>query len=169
MGKRKVYDALTIARYIINRCNAEGTPISNLKLQKLLYYVQAVFLSINEEICYKDVIEAWAFGPVVPNVYHEFKEYGSNNIPQIIEYFDIDPSSETFFTKVKFNDDIINEEDKKLINETLGIYNRYSATKLVEMTHSESPWKDIYKRDAKHVIISVESMKKFYKNYYIRN
>lgn len=164
-----IYDALTIARYTINRCNAEGTPISNLKLQKLLYYIQAVFLCLNDRVCFSDVIEAWPFGPVIPVVYHEFKKYGSNTIPEVIDYVDDNPNSNTFFEFVKFDDSIIDDDDKQLINETLELYGKYSATQLVEMTHKEDPWINNYKRDLKHTVIPVESMRDFFKDYYVRN
>lgn len=169
MMNEKRYSALTIARYTINKCNEMNKPISNLKLQKLLYYIQAVFLCINKRVCYNDTIEAWAFGPVIPTVYNEFKIYGSNNIPKVEYYFDDDPESPTFYSKVKFKDDVIEQEDKDLIDGTLNLYCKYTAAQLVEMTHNEDPWKDIYKRGERNLIITVESMKKYYKNHYTRN
>lgn len=69
-------DTLNVARYIINYSNQEKYGISNLRLQKLLYFVQAYYLISSGNPCFGDRIEAWDFGPVVPVVYHEFKRFG---------------------------------------------------------------------------------------------
>ena len=78
-----MYSALVVARYIIKRCNELNRPISNLKLQKLLYFVQAEFLVGEGSACFPEEIEAWDFGPVVPEVYHRYKAYGSASIPYL--------------------------------------------------------------------------------------
>lgn len=63
-----MYRAEDVAAYIINKQVDDGYPISNLKLQKILYFVQAEFLVSKDEPCFDDVIEAWDFGPVVESV-----------------------------------------------------------------------------------------------------
>ena len=68
-----MYSAVDVARYIIWYCKRQGYSISNLKLQKILYFVQAEFLVNTGKPCFSEEIEAWDFGPVVPEVYHEFK------------------------------------------------------------------------------------------------
>ena len=70
------YRALEIARYIINKCTEEQHPISNLQLQKILYYIQRTYL-LHEAVAFSDEIEAWQFGPVVPDVYYHFCGFGS--------------------------------------------------------------------------------------------
>ena len=79
-----MYDAIDVSRYVINYSNQHEYGISNLKLQKILYFIQAYFLmsTLNHTACFQDVIEAWDFGPVVPSVYHEFKQYGAGDIPR---------------------------------------------------------------------------------------
>ena len=68
-----MYDVLLMAKYIIKYCNKSNLPISNLKLQKLLYFIQAAFLVEKGHACFPDEIEAWDFGPVVPAVYYKYK------------------------------------------------------------------------------------------------
>lgn len=63
-----MYAALSIARYIIDKCTKERYPISNLQLQKILYYIQREFLQQGMK-AFPEEIEAWQFGPVVPEVY----------------------------------------------------------------------------------------------------
>lgn len=83
-----MYDAVSIARFVINYSNKQEYGISNLKLQKIMYFIQAYFLITQDKPCFSDDIEAWDFGPVVPAAYHEFKQFGSGNIPYIDSYFE---------------------------------------------------------------------------------
>ena len=71
------YSALEIAKYVINHEHNNEREISNLRLQKLLYFVQAKVLVETEEPCFEEEMEAWDFGPVVPCVYHAYKIFGS--------------------------------------------------------------------------------------------
>ena len=72
-----MYSAIDVAKYIIWFCKENGYSISNLKLQKLLYFVQAQFLISTGAPAFKEEIEAWDFGPVVSKVYQYFKMWGS--------------------------------------------------------------------------------------------
>ena len=120
-----MYSALLISRYIIKRCNEINKSISNLKLQKLLYFVQAEFLVSKDKPCFYEKIEAWDFGPVVPEVYRKYRIYGSASIPYI---------------KGIENGKILSD-DQALINEIVDICSKYSAAMLVEVTHAQEPWK----------------------------
>lgn len=131
-----MYSALSVAHYIIDYCNEQGKGISNLKLQKLLYFVQAEFLvsTPNNTPCFKDRIEAWDFGPVVPNVYHQYKLFGSSMIP------------------AKMNDVLVPYyeeiaiEDQFLIDAIVDDASRYTASQLVQITHNQAPWRNAYRR-----------------------
>lgn len=137
------YNVLDIARYIINYGNECGYNISNLKLQKILYFVQASFLVENHEECFTERIEAWDFGPVVPEVYQEFKMYGSSTIPYIDSYIDLS-NGIWESTRKPYDESIISFEDRKIIDEMVDQCSKYSARDLVEITHSQAPWTDSY-------------------------
>ena len=139
-----MYRALTVAEHIIGRCNEKGRPISNLKLQKILYFVQAEFLVTTGHVCFREDIEAWDFGPVVPIVYHRYKVYGSATIP----YFPIKMTCRILADDIEIMDGIIDECAK------------YSASKLVEITHSQAPWIKAYRTFDK--IITPESIKHYF-------
>jgi len=119
-------EALKVAQYILTLSEEEsGDGISNLKLQKLLYYVQGFHLAIKGSPLFGDEIKAWQHGPVIPDVYHEYKEFGSGYI-------------------TKKADDVSDVEDnsdvKEIIDEVFQVYGQFSAWKLREMTHQEPPW-----------------------------
>ncbi len=68
--------AVDLSKYIITKCVEDDCPISNLQLQKILYYIQKYFLK-HDSIAFPDEIEAWQFGPVVPNSYYRFCGFGA--------------------------------------------------------------------------------------------
>lgn len=65
-------DVLTLAKYIVTKCVRDCCPISNLQLQKILYFIQVDALKTTGEPAFLNNIEAWQFGPVVPEVYYYF-------------------------------------------------------------------------------------------------
>lgn len=153
-----MYDALTVARYVINYSNCQDYVISNLKLQKILYFIQAYFLIIRDKACFSDAIEAWDFGPVVPSVYQEFKQYGAGNIPAIRQYtegYGYNAESKLFDSK------IISRDDKNSVECVVEKFKDYSATDLVKLTHAQDPWKDAY-RPYENNIISLESIRNYF-------
>lgn len=118
--------------YEIIRLSAEtGEPITNIKLQKLLYYCYAWYLveTNNKEKLFNDQIEAWQYGPVVPNAYHEFKRFGADNISYTEEEIEEKQKQINF-----------SELEKDVISQTFFAYAHRSATTLVSLTHSETPW-----------------------------
>lgn len=159
-----MYNVLDISRYVINYSNKQGYGISNLKLQKLLYFIQADFLISNEgKPCFDEEIEAWNFGPVVPESYHTFKHFGSSNIPEIKSYIKLDNDDIWSLQRVLFDDSIIAPKDKKEIESVVDMFSRYSATALVSLTHNQAPWKNAY-IPGQNVIISKESIKEYFEN-----
>lgn len=123
-----MYPALEVARYVIWYCQQMNYIVSNLKLQKILYFLQAEFLVVRNSPCFNETIEAWTFGPVVPEVYKEYKMFGNAHIPCADSADD-------------FN---IEECDRDLINGIIDTCSRYTASQLVDLTHSQSPWINAY-------------------------
>ncbi len=154
------YNVLDISRYVINYSNEKDYGISNLKLQKILYFIQAYFLT-NNKICFDEKIEAWDFGPVVPEAYHEFKQYGSGDIPTVESYLEFDPKDIWNTCRIEFDDSNIENRDKNMINEVVDKFRDYSATDLVTLTHRQSPWIDAYIPD-KNNEITTEAIKEFF-------
>ena len=94
--------------------------------------------------CFDEKIEAWDFGPVVSEAYHEYKQYGSGDIPSIESYILFDEDDIWNSKRVGFTDNVIKDEDKVLIDKVIDKFADYSATDLVSLTHRQSPWIDAY-------------------------
>ncbi|HCN53852.1 MAG TPA: hypothetical protein DIS88_08710 [Prevotella sp.] len=159
-----MYNALDVSRYIINYSNDKNYGISNLKLQKILYFVQAYFLTSTEDHhpCFSDTIEAWNFGPVVPSVYHEFKQYGAGDIPSIQSYINFDSSNVWNSERVEYKN-YISQEDQDRINAVVDKFSDYSASDLVALTHRQSPWIDAYAPYRNNEITN-EAIRKYFTN-----
>lgn len=152
-----------IARYIINYSNKRGYSISNLKLQKLLYFVQANFLTSYDGIpCFDEKIEAWDFGPVVPQVYREYREYGSGSISPITHVLRRSATG-LGYVRMRFSDDFIDDDDKELIDEMIEYGAPYTASQLVDITHNQAPWKRAYMRSFNNEITK-ESIYEYFKD-----
>lgn len=125
--------ALDIARYIINHESAKKRSITNLRLQKLLYFCQgSVIMNTEGKLCFEDDIEAWEYGPVVPAVYREYCG---------CYFFDI-PYKESSFVP----------EYQNIIDDTLEEASRMSTSTLVRITHCQNPWDETYESGKKKVI-----------------
>ena len=70
------YSAMDIAKYAVNRQYKSNRPISNLQLQKILYFLQIVFTSKTGHLLFSDQFEAWPYGPVIRDVYVKFADCG---------------------------------------------------------------------------------------------
>ena len=138
------YKVLDVCRHVINYSNMHDYGISNLKLQKVLYFIQAYFLIKKTTPCFDAKIEAWDFGPVVPEAYHEYGQYGSGDIPVIESYIVFDEDNIWNSKRDRFEDTAITDEDKALIDKVVDKFADYSATDLVSLTHRQSPWIDAY-------------------------
>ena len=121
-----MYSAHDVAVYIINWCNEHRISISNLKLQKLLYFVQGEASARSPHRLIDDDFYAWQLGPVVPNVYSDYAMYSSSHIPRQI---------------VKRE---IAEDEKSIVDMALVKYANYSPWALVEKSHNQDPWKYNY-------------------------
>lgn len=148
MTNQKKYQANTIAKYFINKASenvisedGQKEGITNLKLQKMLYFAQAFFLVKTKKVIFSDKIEAWEFGPVIPSIYHEYKNYKNK------------PITGAYDLK-------IDADDENLLNSVWEIFGQYSASHLVDMSHAHQPWKDAF--GSKDKTITPKSIEKYY-------
>lgn len=142
------YTCFDIANYFIRLANETGSFISNLKLQKLVYYAQAWHLAIYGEPLFKAQFQAWVHGPVIRGLWAKYKKYRYNPI-------DEDPP------EVEFD-----EQTAGFLKEVADVYLGEDAYKLELMTHQEDPWiearADLPPDAASSAVISNESMKQYF-------
>lgn len=139
-----MYKAIDVASYVINWCIDNNLVITNLKLQKLLYFLQGEFCGHTGNRLIVDDFFAWQLGPVIPNVYSTYAIYSSLPIPRQI------------------NDIDFSEEHKEIIINILSKYARKSTWDLVDLSHEQDPWKYNYQIFGDKSLIPYQSIKDYF-------
>jgi uncharacterized phage-associated protein len=111
-----------IADTLIHLSRERGIEVTNLKLQKLMYYSQAWNLAFTREPLFDEEIEAWIHGPVVPTIFRTYKGYRWSAIDC--------PVHPTNSRRVLAH-----------LASVLKSYGQYTATQLERLTHQEDPWR----------------------------
>ena len=128
-------DVIKVADYILCKASPDiGDVITNLKLQKLLYYCQGFSLALTNKTIFKDDIIAWEHGPIIRKVYDKYKDYKSEGIP---------PSKKG----LEYYKELKTTGIDKIIDEVWNVYWQFSAWKLRNMTHEEPPWQNTIKNE----------------------
>ncbi len=120
----------------------------HLKLQKLLYYAQAMNLAVNENPMFENKILAFENGPVVKEM---FIEYRHNNFVE--RYKSESPITNAF-----------DDETEKMLQVVNYVYGTQTGNQLVQLTHSEKPWADLEEKakNRENPEITQESIKEYY-------
>ena len=140
-----MFKAHDISKYVINWCHNNDTNITNLKLQKLLYFIQGEYYRITNERLIDDDFYAWQLGPVIPEVYSEYSIYSSSTLPYQ-------------------NDYLVLSNDVSLIIDCILKHYAYRTTwDLVDLSHKEDPWKYTHEIFGDKSIIPYDSIKMYYK------
>lgn len=120
-------DSLSAARYFIVKAYEDGieAEMTNMKVQKLLYYSQCLYLALHNEPLFEDEIQAWRYGPVCPPAYKFYCKFEAEQLPIPTKEFMLE----------------IPDEPKEVLEEIWGYFGGYHAYRLSDMTHGEFPWK----------------------------
>lgn len=120
------YSALDVAKYTVNYCTRKSQPVSNLKLQKMLYFMWIDYYKSTGEELFADDICAWRLGPVVPDVYYEYCSYAGRPISLQLE-------------------SNIENCDEERLSHIINCYLPIPASVLVDKTHAkDKPWDIVY-------------------------
>lgn len=139
-----------VAKLMIQVRNAQaeedtGDPMTNLRLNKLLYFAQGYSLAKHGVPLFDSRIEAWGKGPVVPEVYHHYKGFGQNMI--------VDTPADR---------DAFSDSEYSLILDVLIASEPYSTNKLVNISHEKgAPWRNLY-TGAHNIEIPVTAIREYF-------
>ncbi|HYI71433.1 MAG TPA: type II toxin-antitoxin system antitoxin SocA domain-containing protein [Skermanella sp.] len=118
-----------VTDYLLSKeIKANGKGITNLDVQKILYFAQGWHLAINGERLFQEELRAWVHGPVVPEIYFRLAQYEKYPIP---------------VTEVR--GDPVRDLPEAVRNFLDQIWTKYSALrtgKLVDLTHEQAPWRN---------------------------
>ncbi|MEN3951117.1 type II toxin-antitoxin system antitoxin SocA domain-containing protein [Iodidimonas sp. SYSU 1G8] len=137
------FDGRAVANFILDVCEQHGRRISNLALQKILFFCHARFLTDLGKPLIRHDFEAWQFGPVLQYVYREFKDFDAMPISRRAMATDRE-SGEKRTVGYSFD-----EEAERLLIETIQFYSRMSAGALVELSHVKGgPWDEVWNHES---------------------
>lgn len=141
--------------YIVTKVCEGGESLNALKLQKLMYYVQAWHLAFYKRPLFDGKFQAWIHGPVSRELYDRFAVSKSL-------YSDVRPEDR----RAEFDLDSLDPTEKDHIDNVLEVYAKFTGTQLEEMTHLEEPWREARKgirpSERCEKEISEEMMTRFY-------
>lgn len=139
--------AITVTKYILLKAKENEKIVSNLKLQKMLYFIDLEYIKKNNKKLIDESFEAWPHGAVIKSIYDQFKIFGANNI--------------------RLNDYEISKEDKDILD---GLewcvleYLKWKPWDLVELSHKPNgAWSKCYEK-GKNRVISFKKMHEEAKN-----
>lgn len=146
---KSLYSAYDIANYFLYKAEKDQQElISNLKLQKLVYYAQGLYLAMHGKPIFKEEIRAWTYGPVIPELYSKYKRHGANGIPAI----------------KSFKPNSIDDDMRSFLDEVYSAFGQFSATRLMDLTHTDECWANAHpNKIIKHSAMASD-LKKYLKN-----
>lgn len=146
----------TVVNTLLKFASENNHQITHLKLQKLLYFLYGEYLARTGKLLIEEHFEAWQYGPVIPKVYDNYKNFGGNPLGQ--NYYpsiDLKTKEEKFF--------VVNDADLEFwetFNATWKKYGKLNAAQLSTLSHVKgSPWEQtkMYK-----AVISSELIKEYF-------
>lgn len=133
-----MYSALSVANAILNKAQAENKTLTNMQVQKLVFFAHAIYLAAYSSPLITQEVKAWPFGPVIPPLYNRLKKYGNGAITE---------------TLLAPKEDAPLREDRKAlnaINAAWRAYGDFSGSKMSAITHAvDSPWDIIWNKEDK--------------------
>jgi uncharacterized phage-associated protein len=150
-----VQSCFDVASYFIDLANQTEATVSNLKLQKLVYYAQAWYLAIHGTPLFEEDFQAWVHGPVIPVLYQKYKTFGWQSIKQEAI------KQVTTGSHLDLSSDVLS-----FLSEIAQEYLACDARELEQMTHIEAPWNwargDLQPDEPSNAVIEKEWMKEYY-------
>ncbi|WP_276716695.1 Panacea domain-containing protein [Pseudooceanicola nitratireducens] len=139
--------AQVVADDILKVAKARGISLTPMQLMKLVYISYGWYLAMKGKRLFSDRIEAWKYGPVIPNLYQVTKRFGSNVVP----------------ADLVANGPISNEEMRSFYESIVENYGKFSGIALSNLTHRQgTPWQRVFQPDVMGIEIPDELIREHY-------
>lgn len=136
------HDGKAVANVVLEICWAADRPVTNLAVQKIVYFCHVWSLIDLKRPLIRHAFEAWRHGPVLPYLYHEFKEFGERPIRRKAYRVDLKTGERIVAM------DLFDQPAQDVIERVTNFYGRLPARTLVDMTHVENgPWHQVWNHD----------------------
>lgn len=133
------YDGRAIANYVLDYCEGLGRPVTNLALQKIVYFCHAWTLARTGLPLLAHQFEAWEHGPVLPFLYREFSKAGSSAISFRAQQLDLRTGA-SVIASGSLTPDVAD-----LLNDVINFYSRRTPSELRRLSHTAGgPWDSVW-------------------------
>lgn len=149
------YQAVAVANALIELARAEGRALDPMQLQKLVYFAQGWHLGLTGEPLIREEIQAWDYGPVIPSLYKELKQYGSGKVTD-------------FIGDVRFERPTVTDKHtRRFLQKIWSVYGKLNGLQLSDMTHRpDTPWTKARSRPlakfVRNIVIPDSSMQEYF-------
>lgn len=148
-----MHDSTVVANCFLKLAKYKNDTLTPMQLLKLVYIAHGWMLGLYGRPLIKDEIQAWQYGPVIPNLYNKIRRYKSNPVTDYIDH--------------GLNDDCIDDQldpaENDIVNQVYQIYGHLSGPYLSRLTHQPgSPWEVTYKPGVFGAVISNDVIEDHY-------
>ncbi len=151
-----MHSARSIANSFLDIANIAGKQLTNMQLQKLVYFAHGWHLALKGEPLLTDAVKAWTFGPVIPPLYNSLRMYGTGIVTEPIKRKNLDTGE---IAEVREPE---SEYVKSLLQRTWQVYGHMTGSQMSYLTHeSGTPWEIAWKKE-KFSIISDELIRQHF-------
>lgn len=145
----RICSAKAVANYFLDLAERDKKTLNPMKIQKLVYLAHGWYLALTEKPLIQESVEAWTYGPVISDLYHEFKRWGNGDIQERateVAFF----GEWLQFEEPSVEDECADpDEVKRLLDRVWKVYDQFTAVQLSNMTHQkETPWHITRKNNA---------------------
>lgn len=132
------YKSIAIANQFIVSLPVRGiSDVTHMKLQKLVFFAHAWHLAIAGKPLITEKVQAWKYGPVIPDLYRELKQYGDCVVKNLVTDYDFTGEITLITPMVDHSDAFVLD----LLSQVIGIYGKYTSIQLSNLSHVEGdPW-----------------------------
>lgn len=141
------HDSRAVANRIIRLAIGGSQPLTPLQIIKLVYFCHGWMLAFYGRSLFRDYVQAWKYGPVVPNVYHALKHYGGDPVTR----------------EIPFPDEQFDDDEEDLIGQVYDVYGHLHGIRLSQLTHAPgTPWDVIWSQTGSNSVIPNELIQEHY-------
>jgi len=135
-------DGRAVANFVLDFCDRKKRVVTNLALQKIVYFCHVWYLVEYKRPLIKQRFEAWTHGPVLQYLYREFKDFESKPITKRSVSLNISNGS---YEIARLN---VSNDELELIESVVEFYSRIKPGTLVELSHTAGgPWHVVWNHD----------------------
>ncbi len=143
------FDPRAIANRLLDLGRERQLAIDPMKVQKLIYYAHGWHLALTGRPLLDRSVEAWQYGPVIPDVYRAFRQFGARTIMESARYFAVEDGKVLWRRYSMPATDPDASYAERILRRILEQYGGYSAVQLSMMTHAEgTPWAEAWSENA---------------------